>query len=90
MTINYYDVTESPTDEPIWQARGECDGCGREVQNRSVLAVDVQRHVEGEHVQDVWPDLNDKEREVLIAARAFLTRNPFATYLCTPCMRSAN
>lgn len=55
-----------------------CNGC-KEVRRVEGLTVeDWRRYINGELVQNVWPDFNDSEREAIMGCRT-------GVYTCDAC-----
>lgn len=55
-----------------------CSICGSKHEVLNIKGADWHRWIHGEHVQNVWPQLSDDEREILIGYNDGL-------YLCPTC-----
>jgi len=56
----------------------KCTNCGDIEKVPNINEADWYHYLQGEHVQNIWPDLTSDEREVLIGARS-------GTHFCPTC-----
>jgi hypothetical protein len=60
------------------EIKAVCSTCLIQEKIDGIDEVDIERWLNGQHVQDVWPNKTAQERELIMTIRS-------GTYLCSPC-----